>query len=508
MAMKKVSADWLLYLFPILVVTFQLVTYKSPGFHRDELLYFSLGEHPAAGYYSVPPFTGIVALISANLFGFSLFAAKFFPAIAGGLIVLITGLIAKEMKGGIFAQVLASVSFLSSLLFIRAFSLFQPVPFDILFWTLLFWILIKYLNKERSGLLLFFGVITGIGFLNKYNIVFLIAPIIGVLLISKHRKVFSRRYFWYAIAITVILVTPNIIWQINHGMPVIDHMEELRSSQLVNMDAFTFILEQFLMVFPATLIILPGLIYLLVSKHLKNYRIAGVIAVTVLLLFIVLKGKSYYSAGIYPMLSAAGAVFAERKIRDNRIRTIIAVTILAIGYIVLPMGKPIYEPQRLVAYFDKVEKFTGNNAIRRDEDNKYNKLPQDYSDMLGWDELASITASAWNQVIDKEGCIIFCENYGQAGAITILGKKYGLPNPVSFSESFIYWAPRNFKHPITTVIYINDNVGSDVKTLFNSIYKEGAISNSLAREKGTGVYLCTEPLRDFNQFWESQFEEQ
>jgi hypothetical protein len=56
---------------------------------------------------------------------------------------------------------------------------------------------------------------------------------------------------------------------------------------------------------------------------------------------------------------------------------------------------------------------------------------------------------------DKKTCFIYGENYGYAGAITIIGKKYGLPEAVSFSESFRYWIPRNIKPEINSVIYIN-----------------------------------------------------
>jgi hypothetical protein len=128
-------------------------------------------------------------------------------------------------------------------------------------------------------------------------------------------------------------------------------------------------------------------------------------------------------------------------------------------------------------------------------------LPQDYADMLGWEELTSLADKAYRMVQDKKSSFIYCENYGQAGAITVIGKKYGLPEADCFNESFRYRIPRKFNPDITTLVYINDEPGKDVRDFFKKITKIGSISNPDAREYGTGVYLCEEPVGSFNQFW-------
>ena len=102
---------------------------------------------------------------------------------------------------------------------------------------------------------------------------------------------------------------------------------------------------------------------------------------------------------------------------------------------------------------------------------------------------------------DKKSCFIYCENYGQAGAITVIGKKYGLPEAVSFNESFQYWIPQRFDPDIRSLIYINDELGEDVRAIFKKITKVGSITNPDAREYGTQVYLCEEPVSSFNKFW-------
>jgi hypothetical protein len=69
-------------------------------------------------------------------------------------------------------------------------------------------------------------------------------------------------------------------------------------------------------------------------------------------------------------------------------------------------------------------------------------------------EITQITARAWEEVENKENCFIFCNNYGKASAISIIGKKHGLPEPVSFCESFKYWFSLKFKNDIKEIIYV------------------------------------------------------
>lgn len=478
----------------------QMLTPNVLGFHRDELLYFSMADHPAAGYFSVPPFTGLVAWLSVKLFGYTLFASKFLPALAGSVLIYFISLITRELRGGIYAMALAALSFICSLIFIRAFSLFQPVPFDILFWTVILYLFIRFINTRNPDIILVIGFVTGVAFLNKYNILFLILGIVLAVFFSKYRKLLLSRHVLIAVVITFIIALPNIIWQYLHDFPVISHMLELRDSQLVNMNPVTFIVEQLLMVMPASIVIFPGLLWILISKKMKEYRIVAMVCISVLVLYILFQGKTYYSAGIYGFLAAVGGVATENLIRNKLIRVLPFIIMLFFGMLMFPMGKPVFNPEGLVTYFDRVEQTIGNDAIRRDEDNNYNKLPQDYSDMLGWDQLVEITASVWENC-DPKTSVIYCENYGQAGAIAVLGKRYGLPAPVCFSESFLYWSPKSFENEITTLIYINNEMGDDVKDQFSQITIIDSISNSLARERGTTVYLCQNPKTSFNKFY-------
>jgi hypothetical protein len=168
----------------------------------------------------------------------------------------------------------------------------------------------------------------------------------------------------------------------------------------------------------------------------------------------------------------------------------------------LPMGLPVYKAQGLITYFKIVETKYGVVIGRKFEDGSIHSLPQDYADMLGWEELTQVTRKAYEQIVDKKAAFIYAENYGEAGAINIIGKKYRLPDPISFSESFQYWVPEHFDPDITSVVYINHRPpGEDVKSLFRKIEVIGSITNPDSREFGLTVYLCQDPVQSFNEFW-------
>jgi hypothetical protein len=98
--------------------------------------------------------------------------------------------------------------------------------------------------------------------------------------------------------------------------------------------------------------------------------------------------------------------------------------------------------------------------------------------------------------LQKKDCIIFANNYGQAGALDFYGKKYHLPAPVSLNDSYIFWAPDS----LTARNYIvTDNKLGDIPALFDSYIEIGEIKNIYFRENGLKVFLCQNPKPVFNE---------
>ena len=493
-------------LYAILAIAFinviiHLLVVNNLEYHRDELLYFALGEHPAAGYDSVPPLIGWVAWLMQTIFGYSLFAVRLFPALLSGVMIILVSSLAKELGGNSYARILAAIGFTIAIFSLRTFSLFQPVHIDVFFWTLILFIIIRYINTSSGKYLILLGAVAGLSLLNKYLIGILFLSLFIVIPFTKYRNILADRRFWTGIIIGFIIFLPNFIWQIANGLPVFNHMAELNRTQLVNVDRIGFLEDQIIMPAAAALLSISGLLFLFLNKNARKFRFIGIVVLLVIFLLLALRGKSYYTIGVFPVLLAAGAVSFERILRSIWLRVLLPLVLVLLTLPILPIGLPIYKSAGLIKYFNKLESKHGIDIGRRFEDGTIHSLPQDYADMLGWEELTSITAKAYNMVEDKKAALIYCENYGQAGAITIIGKKYGLPEPISFNESFQYWLPEKFDPDITSFIYINDELGDDVKKLFRKITVVGSIKNPDAREFGTTVYLCQDPVASFNYFW-------
>jgi hypothetical protein len=493
------------YFWTGLIAAFTLVvhmaTYNTLGFHRDELLYLAVGRHPAAGYWSNPPFIGIVSYFLQLLPGKTLFILRLFPALAGALLIIITGLMTRELGGKTYAQVLACISLAISIIFMRVFSMFQPVCFDMLFWSIILYTFLRFLNTEKPVYLILLGVAFGFGFLNKYMVIFLAAGLAIAVIPTSYRKLWINKYAWLAILIALLLFLPNIIWQYTHGFPVLHHMRELKETQLVNVRRINIILDQILMFTISSLVWVAGLIWLIRSADSKKFRVFGYAYLAILLIFILLRGKSYYMAGMYPILFAAGGVSWEMSLKRSASRIFLVLFIILLTIPILPGAIPYMSAPRLVSYFSGIPPKMGGEALVRWEDGKMHPLPQDYADMLGWDELGGIVVKACDTIKDKKRLMIYCENYGQAGAVDYFGRGHNLPEAISFADAYRLWVPDTISKSIDVFLYVNDELGADVDSLFSNITVAGSIKNPYAREKGTTVYICRGPRGDFPAFW-------
>jgi hypothetical protein len=500
----KIKCDPVICLLALFSIALHLIISGNLEYHRDELLYFSLGQHPAFGYATVPPLIGWIAWLMQNIFGYSVFAVRLFPAFLSGVLIILAAAISKELGGTRYASFLAALGLLISNFFLRTYTLYMPVHIEIFLWTLCIYLLIKYINTSKDSYLICFGITAGIALLNKYLVGLLFLGLLVTIPFTEYRNIFRNRKFWTGIIIGSLIFAPNIIWQVARGFPVFHHMSELYDRQLVHMDIKTFLTEQLLMPVTGTFFTVAGLIFLLTSGKVRKFRFLGFLSLFVIIGLMLLQGKSYYTLGVFPLLIASGAVAYEKLIQRIIFRIIFVVFLVGITIPIVPFGIPVIKKEGLKNYFKVLDRKYGIDLGRRFEDGSIHSLPQDYADMIGWEELTAVTAKAYQMVPDKKSCIIYCENYGQAGAITVIGKKYDLPDAICFSESFRYWIPEKFVPDPTSFIYINNELGDDVNMLFRKISIVGSVSDPDAREFGTTVYLCQDPVLSFNKFWKER----
>ncbi|MGE5449072.1 MAG: glycosyltransferase family 39 protein [Bacteroidales bacterium] len=515
----KENKYWLVaFLLIVVKLCLHFFTNTNYELHRDEMLYFNMADHLDWGYASVPPFIGLMAFLSKAIFGYSVFGIRFFPALMGAGSMFIMARIIHRLGGGIFSLVIALSSFLLSTGFLLIGSLFTPNAFEQFSWLLIIWYLFKMTSDNNPKLWIWIGIFIGLSFLNKYSVVFLAAGFVVALLLSPYRKMFYSRYFIVAIIIALMIVSPNIYWQYAHNWPVVFHMKELQSTQLVNMKTIDFLKDVFTLNLISTAIWLFGLYALLFSPTEKDNRYLGIGSFIIILLFLFSSGKGYYIMGIIPFLFAYGGYAMEKLLlqkvwpsSDTRspgmadrpasqtwgpgmAGRLIGNAVLAVSMVISLLAIPYALP---VMSFDKLSRYTDQTGhliiypFYRWEDGKVHSLSQVYADMTGWQELTSYVAKAYKGLPEEEQkkCTIFGErNYGYAGAIHFYGKQYGLPDAVTFQDSYALWAPDSI--PSGPIIYMYYGPG-ELNNLYQSVVEVGCVNNPWFREKGLKVFLCT-----------------
>ncbi len=487
----------------ILVKLFlHFLTNTNYELHRDEMLYFNMGEHLSFGYATVPPFMGILAFIVKSIFGYSVFGIRFFPAVFGCLSIFMISRIIKELKGGILALVMASTAFLLSGGFLIFDTVFTPNVFEQFFWLYLTYLILKMVTDQNPKIWIWIGIVCGLAFLNKYSIAFFIGGFFISFMLSPHKVLCKSKYFIWSLFLAALIISPNLIWQYQHGWPVVHHMDELKRTQLVNMKYVGFFEDLFSLSFLSTALWLFGLFGILSFRDEKKYRFLGIAYLLIILFFFFSHGKAYYVLGLIPFLLAFGA-YAMEKYFANKLSWInYAYLMLCICFsiLALPFGLPIFKFKDLDSYYGKV----GNMVVypfSRWEDGKKHEISQVYADMTGWTALAGLVAKAYNDLpeTEKPVCTIYgVRNYGYAGAVNFYGKKFNLPEAITFLDSYTLWAPDTI--PKGPLIYINSGM-DDLTSLFADIKEVGEVRDLYFREKGLKVFVCSQAKADIQDIY-------
>lgn len=456
--------------------------------HRDEMLYLQQGNHLAWGFMEVPPLLSVFAKL-ALAFGGSFFWIKFWPSLIGAINVFVVCKMSAEMGGKAFAQFVSGLCMIVAA-YLRVHYLFQPNFLEIFFWTLSAYYIIRYINTQEVKYLYCLTTALALGFLSKYSVAFFAAGIFIGLLLTQNRKLLTSKHLYLAALLAFIIILPNLVWQYDHKWPVVHHMQELRETQLQYIDPVDFLVNQLLMHFPCFFIWIGGLIWLLFFREGKPYRILAWMYLTVLILLTVTNGKDYYTLGVYPMLFAAGAVWLQHVTSLKRywLRYVSVALILLLFIPLIPLLLPVWKPEKLATYYNT----TGFNktGILRWEDLQEHPLPQDFADMLSWKELGSKVSRIYASLPEstKSKTLIFCRNYGLAGATIYYGK--GLPQVTTDNASFLFWMPD--KYNIKHLLFVGRHIPDKDDLVFQQFEKYtvlDSITTPFAREHGVRIIL-------------------
>lgn len=465
---------------------------------RDEYLHLDQAHHLAWGFLSVPPLTSWISYI-IHLFGNTIFWIKFFPALFGALTILLVWKAIEALNGNLFALILGATCVMFSAL-LRLNTLYQPNSFDVLSWTAFYYFLLNYIKTENTKWLFVAACSFALGFLNKYNIAFLLIGLFPALLLSRQRMIFLQPKFYIAFSLGTLIILPNLLWQYNNHFPIVHHLKELADTQLVNVDRIEFLKSQLLFYFGSFFVILSAFYALLFYPPFKKYSFFFFSIIFTLAAFMYFKAKDYYAIGIYPIYIAFGAVYLADILKDGWKKYVQPLVLVIPLLLFIPVYKVAF-PNKSPQYIIQNSKPYKDFGLLRWEDGKDHALPQDFADMLGWKELAIKVDSVCATLPHLDNTLILCDNYGQTGAINYYTKNKKVIAS-SFNADYVNWLKYDKK--IIDVVLVKEKDDEDKErreeiSLFDTVYLATKRINQFAREDTISIYILKGAKTDINK---------
>jgi hypothetical protein len=484
----------------ICCIVFQLTICLMPfhygdGYFRDELYFIAMSNHLSWGNVDVPPLAPFMLYIVRSLFGTSLFTIRLLPAIIGSIIILLNYKIVKIFNGGFFALLLALIPITYFSISVGATYTYDR--FDFLFWDLMIFSIIKLLTTEKKKYWIYFGIFAGLGLLSKITIVFLGSGIVFGMIFTKERKYFKNIHFWIAGLIALLIFTPYIIWNFQNGFPTVEFFSNYASGKVRPLSTFFYISEQF-----GIPIFIPlwlgGIYYLIFNKKGKMFRVLGIAYIIVLIECILMNQKPYIIFPFRPLIFVGGAVFLEAVLKKPKL---LFLKVIYVGLILIyriqtfPTIMPVLPLQTYLKYY-------GDTGVEVERIKK-GLLNSYYANRFGWKELAEKVAKVYNSLPPEQRAktAILTGNYGQAGAIALFGKKYGLPEPISGHNQYYLWGPKNFTGE--SLIHIG-GTKEGLQYSFNEVKLMDRTTNKygVVFEQNLPIFLCEEPkFKSLKEVW-------
>jgi len=473
------------------------------GYFRDELYFLDCARHLDWGYVDHAPMIGLWAKIPL-LLGATLPSLRVVPALAGAVLVLLAGLLAWRLGGGRYAQTFAALAVFAAPIYLGTDSLLTMNAFEPLFWMGAVCFLIRFIDTGRGRLWIGAGAMIGLGLMNKHSTAFFAIALAAALLLTRERRALRTPWPWLGAATALLIFAPNIVWQARHGWPTLEDLGNVaRSGKNVVLGPVAFFGQQVLLLHP---ILLPlwigGLGWLFLARRGRYRLFAWMYAIFYVMLFF-MKAKNYYLAPIYPVLFAAGAVGLESalgRLRAPRVRGVVAaaaiVVVVAAGALTAPLVVPLLSPEGYVAY----EAALGVTPPRTEVAHR-GPLPQMFGDQFGWEPLVADVVRAWYALTPEERARagIFANNYGEAGAINLLGPRFGLPPAISAHQTYFLWGPGDFHGDILIVL---QDTRESLQRLCDSVELGGLHSSPWGMaEENNPIWVCRGLKTPLQELW-------
>jgi 4-amino-4-deoxy-L-arabinose transferase-like glycosyltransferase len=490
----RLSDNGLLLLLAVCGALLHILLNGQYGFHRDELDIIMNARQLDWGYVAYPPLTPFIARIGLELFGNSLQGLRLFSALGQGLVIVLAGLMARDMGGKRGAQAMAAIAAAIAPVALSAGTLIQYMAFDYVWWVLMAFFTVRLLATDDPRYWLGIGASIGLGMQTKYTIAFWVIGLIVAVLLTSARKYLRSKWLWLGAGLALLMFLPNLIWQIQHNFISLEFLSSIHARDIQWGRADNFLPEQlYISVNPFTLPLwIAGLAACLFATSLKRFRLLALMFITTFALFMISRGRAYYTGPAYVMLLAAGSVWFEQWLAGRtkvarRIGLGVLWSLLTVGGVV---GIVIVKPVAPI-----------NSALW--------KITSDVSgevvEMIGWQDLTEQVAGIYQAIPENEKphTVILAGNYGEAGALDLYGPAYNLPRIISGANSLWYRGYGGFE-PETVIVVGFDRGYAD--RFFGQCQPIGLVSNRYGvmneeSSRHNGLYVCREPRQSWSEMW-------
>jgi 4-amino-4-deoxy-L-arabinose transferase-like glycosyltransferase len=472
------------------VTLLHLLTNSGYGFHRDELQFLSDARHMDFGFVPYPPFTCAVERLGLELFGLSPVGLRLFSVLAQTAAVILTGLMAREVGGGRLAQFTAMLAVAFSPVPLFQGTEFQYSSFDLLWWVLTAFFTLRLLRTQNPRWWLGIGGAIGMGLETKYTICFIAVGLLLGLLVSPSRNLLWNRWFVSGVALALLIFLPNLIWQSRHGFITLHFLQYIHARDVRLGRGKDFWFKQFFVcsnIWAAPLWLAGIWLYL---RH-KRYRPLAMMYLFPALFFTATHAVFYYLAPAYPMLTAMGATGLAHWLASLRPlwRNTLAVFELLglVGGSIVGIAMVIPFP---AGWWFHDFGLKHNDALREE---------------IGWNELVQTVAHIRDSLPAEQQAHlgITTGNYGEYGAIEILGRGYGLPEPIGTTNS--EWLRGYPTTPPTTLIVLGLGAG-EANAIFTGCRLAGHNGNSAGvrneeSQYHPDIFVCGPPRKPWAELW-------
>ena len=491
--------ETLVLLLPALLkLLLHLAGARGYGLNGDELYYLACSDHLDWGYVDHPPLSILLLHFDRMLLGDSVVAIRFLPAVAGALTVVCTGLLARRLGAGLYGQLLAMICVLAAPVYLALDHMFSMNAFDVLFWSAALLVFVRILDGEHPRSWVWLGLIIGIAFENKISILFLALGLAVGILLTKKRALLMGPYPWVGAGLAVLLILPNILWQVQNDWPTLEFIRNALTKKMVHFALPEFLRQQLVLMNPFSAPVwLGGLASLFFLPALRRFRALGWCYLVVCGVIVYQGGKPYYLAPIYPVFFAAGAFAAGRWITVRWGRILLASFLIAGGVLLAPLGMPLLPVETFISYSSAIGIRHSSGELHAE-----GRLPDFYATMFGWERLATVVDSVYRTLPpeDRARCGIFCQNYMQAGSVDFYGRPMGLPQAICGHNSYWNWGTHGCTGEV--LIVLGGNVAG-WKELFAEVNERARFTDEYVQpmHNNIPIFVVRMPLQPLGPVW-------